>query len=162
VVSGAVWPFVCIVIMCGALSGFHALIASGTTPKDAVPGVRHSRDRYGAMVLEGFCGSDGAGGCMHAATRRLFAINVAQDTPAQRVSLCADGQDADGTRLGFESEGLPELERPDGREVGRTRRRRSHAAVGMANVILQIMKGLTGYWYHFVIMFRGVVHPHAP
>ena len=33
VVSGSVWPFVTIVIMCGALSGFHALIASGTTPK---------------------------------------------------------------------------------------------------------------------------------
>ena len=33
VISGPVWPFVCIVIMCGAISGFHALIASGTTPK---------------------------------------------------------------------------------------------------------------------------------
>jgi carbon starvation protein len=53
VVAGTVWPFVAIVIMCGALSGFHALIASGTTPKminkesDILP------IGYGAMILEG-------------------------------------------------------------------------------------------------------------
>ena len=54
VVPGSVWPFVCIVIMCGALSGFHALVSSGTTPKM----IARERDilpiGYGAMLLEGF------------------------------------------------------------------------------------------------------------
>src|SRR5262249_29660516 len=51
IIAGAVWPFVCIVIMCGAISGFHSLIASGTTPKMID---RESQIRpigYGAMVL---------------------------------------------------------------------------------------------------------------
>jgi carbon starvation protein len=54
VVPGSVWPFVCIVIMCGALSGFHALIGSGTTPKmiDRESDIRPIG--YGAMLLEGF------------------------------------------------------------------------------------------------------------
>ena len=53
VFSGSVWPFVTIVIMCGALSGFHALIASGTTPKmiDKESDVRAVG--YGAMLVEG-------------------------------------------------------------------------------------------------------------
>ena len=53
---GEVFPFVFITIMCGAISGFHSLIASGTTPKM----VERERDilpiSYGAMVLEGFVG----------------------------------------------------------------------------------------------------------
>ena len=53
VVSGTVWPFVCIVIMCGALSGFHALIASGTTPKMINKESDIRPIGYGAMILEG-------------------------------------------------------------------------------------------------------------
>lgn len=54
VISGAVWPFVCIVIMCGAISGFHSLIASGTTPKMVNKESDIRFIGYGAMVLEGF------------------------------------------------------------------------------------------------------------
>src|SRR2546423_15699908 len=54
VIPGSVWPFVCIVIMCGAISGFHSLIASGTTPK-MISKESHIRPiGYGAMVVEGF------------------------------------------------------------------------------------------------------------
>ena len=54
VVPGTIWPFVCIVIMCGALSGFHALVGSGTTPKmiDRESDIRPIG--YGGMLLEGF------------------------------------------------------------------------------------------------------------
>ena len=51
---GTVWPFVCIVIMCGALSGFHALISSGTTPKMIAKESDILPVAYGAMLLEGF------------------------------------------------------------------------------------------------------------
>ncbi len=54
VVPGTVWPFVCIVIMCGALSGFHALISSGTTPKMIAKESDILPVAYGAMLLEGF------------------------------------------------------------------------------------------------------------
>ena len=54
VISGPVWPFVCIVIMCGAMSGFHALIASGTTPKMIEKESDIRPIGYGAMVVEGF------------------------------------------------------------------------------------------------------------
>ena len=54
VVSGSVWPFVCIVIMCGALSGFHALIASGTTPKMINKESDIRPIGYGVMLMEGF------------------------------------------------------------------------------------------------------------
>ena len=53
VVSGSVWPFVTIVIMCGALSGFHALIASGTTPKMVNKESDIRPVGYGAMLVEG-------------------------------------------------------------------------------------------------------------
>ena len=51
--SGSVWPFVCIVIMCGALSGFHALIASGTTPKMVNKESDIRVIGYGGMLVEG-------------------------------------------------------------------------------------------------------------
>ena len=54
VVSGSVWPFISIVVMCGALSGFHALIASGTTPKMIYKESDIRPIGYGAMILEGF------------------------------------------------------------------------------------------------------------
>ena len=54
VVPGSVWPFVCIVIMCGALSGFHALVGSGTTPKMVNKESDIRPIGYGAMLVEGF------------------------------------------------------------------------------------------------------------
>src|SRR5262245_58862794 len=54
VYEGSVWPFVCIVIMCGAISGFHSLIASGTTPKMIYKESDIRPIGYGAMVVEGF------------------------------------------------------------------------------------------------------------
>ena len=54
VITGPIWPFLCIVIMCGAISGFHALIASGTTPKMINKESDIRPIGYGAMVVEGF------------------------------------------------------------------------------------------------------------
>ncbi len=53
-IPGTVWPFVCIVIACGALSGFHALISSGTTPRMINKESDIRSVGYGAMLLEGF------------------------------------------------------------------------------------------------------------
>lgn len=53
-ITGTVWPFVCIVIACGALSGFHALVSSGTTPKMVNKETDMCAIGYGAMLMEGF------------------------------------------------------------------------------------------------------------
>src|SRR5579862_6957298 len=84
VVSGAVWPFVCIVIMCGALSGFHALIASGTTPKMLYRESDIKPIAFGAMVLEGFVAVTALIAACALQPGDYFAINVAQDKPAQK------------------------------------------------------------------------------
>src|SRR5262249_38216961 len=76
IVKGKLYPFVFITIACGAISGFHSLIASGTTPKliDREPDCRPIG--YGAMLLEGLVGVTSlvAASCLHPAD--YFAINV--------------------------------------------------------------------------------------
>ena len=87
VVSGSVWPFVCIVIMCGALSGFHSLIASGTTPKMINKESDIRPIGYGAMVLEGFVAVTALVAACSLAPGDYFAINVAHRTKPRRSSL---------------------------------------------------------------------------
>ena len=83
VVGGTVWPFVCIVIMCGALSGFHALIASGTTPKMISKESEIKPIGYGAMLLEGFVSIMALVAACSLEPGDYFCINVSQSTPAE-------------------------------------------------------------------------------
>ncbi|HUJ11249.1 MAG TPA: carbon starvation protein A [Verrucomicrobiae bacterium] len=157
VVSGAVWPFVCIVIMCGALSGFHSLIASGTTPKMLY---RESDIRpigYGAMVVEGFVAVTALVAACALQPGDYFAINVAQDQPAQRVAYVQMVQSAQAEHgWDLAPKQLTELERETGeRLVGRVGGAVT-LAVGMASIFSKVLKGLTSYWYHFVIMFEAL------
>ena len=76
VISGTVWPFVCIVIMCGAISGFHALIASGTTPKMLNKESDIRPIAYGAMVVEGFVAVAALVAACALEPGDYFAINV--------------------------------------------------------------------------------------
>ena len=71
-ISGTVWPFVCIVIACGALSGFHALISSGTTPKMINKEIGHPPDRLRRDADGGFRVADGPDRRLLAGARRLF------------------------------------------------------------------------------------------
>ncbi len=157
VVSGSVWPFVCIVIMCGALSGFHALIASGTTPKMLY---RESDIRvigYGAMVLEGFVAVTALVAACALQPGDYFAINVAQDKPAQ---VAAYTKFVETTRVEHNWDVSPKELTALEQETGEHLRGRVGGAVtlavGMAKVFSGFMKGLTGYWYHFVIMFEAL------
>src|SRR5664280_2673988 len=89
VISVAVWPFICIVIMCGAISGFHSLVASGTTPKM----VYRERDirplGYGAMLLEGFVALAALIAACAMPPGDYFAINVAQKDDAQKAAYAS-------------------------------------------------------------------------
>jgi carbon starvation protein len=145
VVPGTVWPFVCITIMCGAISGFHALIASGTTPKmiDSEGDLRFIG--YGAMLMEGFVAITALIAASSMLPYDYFAIN------AKSISLVPAWAGADSN--------LKSLTQMVGEQhlAGRTGGAVS-LAVGMAQIFSGIpgMRGLMAYWYHFAIMFEAM------
>ncbi|MFH0982575.1 MAG: carbon starvation protein A [Planctomycetota bacterium] len=159
VVSGAVWPFVCIVIMCGAISGFHSLIASGTTPKMIHKESDIRPIGYGAMVIEGFVSITALVAACALHPGDYFAINVPQDQPAHVAayqSLLETAQAEHGWDL--QPKELTMLEAETGEKlVGRTGGAVT-LAVGMAKVFASMpgMKTVMSYWYHFVIMFEAL------
>ncbi|MCX5795817.1 MAG: carbon starvation protein A [Elusimicrobia bacterium] len=143
IIPGRVYPFVMITIACGALSGFHAIIGSGTTPKM----IADERDilfiGYGAMLVEGFVAVMALVAACVLLPADYFAINAA---PAAYA------------KLGIIPVHLPALAQSVGEQLqGRTGGAVS-LAVGMAHIFSQVpfMKGLMAYWYHFAIMFEAV------
>jgi carbon starvation protein len=153
IISGGVWPFICIVIMCGAISGFHSLISSGTTPKM----IQRERDvrtiGYGAMLLEGFVAVAALTAACALEPGDYFKINVA---PAKYSALVETEQQLRGwdlTEKEFASLEAGTEEKLAGRAGGAVT-----LAVGMAKVFSDLpgMKTLISYWYHFVIMFEAL------
>jgi len=143
VIPGKVFPFVFITIACGALSGFHAIIGSGTTPKM----IGNERDvlfiGYGAMLVEGFVAIMALVAACVLVPADYFAINAAP---------------AAFEKLGMAVVNLPELSREVGEQVQGRPGGAVSLAVGMAYIFSAIpaMKGLMSYWYHFAIMFEAV------
>lgn len=148
IVPGKVWPFCFITIMCGAISGFHALVSSGTTPK-MISNECHVRSiGYGCMLLEALVGVV----CLIAACALYpgdyYAINV---SPAVYAGLTET--------LGIHPVHLAELTRQVGEQslIGRTGGAVS-LAVGMAQIFSHIpgLASFMKYWYHFAIMFEAL------
>ena len=143
IIPGTLFPFVFITIACGAISGFHALISSGTTPK-MISLESHIRPiGYGAMLIEGLVGIVALIAATALYPGDYFAIN----TPAHVFA-----------NLGIPTVNLAELERQVGETVtGRTGGAVS-LAVGMAQIFSALpgMRGLMAYWYHFAIMFEAL------
>ena len=143
IIPGPLFPFAFITIACGAISGFHALIASGTTPKmiDRESDIRPIG--YGAMLIEGLVGIIAliAASAMHPGD--YFAINTSAATFAN---------------LGIPVVNLPELESAVGETVGGRPGGAVSLAVGIAQIFsgLPGMRGLMDYWYHFAIMFEAL------
>ena len=143
IVGGPVIPFIFITIACGALSGFHATIGTGTTPKM----ISNERDvlfvGYGAMLMEGFVAVMALVAACVLVPADYFAINAPADKFAQ---------------LGMQVVELPHLEE----QVQETLMSRPGGsvslAVGMAHIFSKIpfMEDLMAYWYHFAIMFEAV------
>jgi carbon starvation protein len=154
VVSGTVWPFVCIVIMCGALSGFHALIASGTTPKMLNMESDVRPIGYGGMLLEGFVALTALVAACALEPGDYFKINTDKAKHPAFVQRAAAQHGWDLAPVEFET-----LQQETGEAdlAGRTAGAVT-LAVGMAKVFASLpgMKQLTSYWYHFVIMFEAL------
>ena len=153
IIAGPVWPFICIVIMCGAISGFHSLVASGTTPKM----IYRERDAriigYGAMVLEGFVAIAALTAACALEPGDYFKINVAPDKYAALVDTSAHRFNWD-----LQAKEFTELEAGTGEQLAGRTGGAVTLAVGMAKVFSNLpgMKTLTSYWYHFVIMFEAL------
>ena len=151
IVPGKVFPFVFITIACGAISGFHGLVSSGTTPK-MIDKESHARPiGYGAMLAESIVGVMALIAATSMFPHDYFQINVPVAKFAQiEASLQA---------MGFSASNLVELTKAVGEETlaGRTGGAVS-LAVGMAQIFSGIpgMSGLMSYWYHFVIMFEAL------
>ncbi len=143
IIPGAAFPFIFITIACGALSGFHAIIGSGTTPKM----VAKERDilfvGYGAMLVEGFVAMMALIAACVLIPADYFAINA---VPAVYA------------KMGMTPVNLPELATQVGEQVQGRPGGAVSLAVGMAYIFSSVpfLKGMMAYWYHFAIMFEAV------
>jgi carbon starvation protein len=157
--DGPIFPFVFICIMCGAVSGFHALVSSGTSPK-MISQESHVRlIGYGAMLIEGLVGIVALIAASALPQGDYWAINI----DLSKVQHYADTLE----RMHADTDNLPEIERQVGGESLRGRTGGAVTlAVGMATILTDAMRRLTGdasrleavvkYWYHFAIMFEAL------
>jgi carbon starvation protein len=143
IIPGPLFPFAFITIACGAISGFHALIASGTTPKmiDRESDIRPIG--YGAMLIEGLVGVVSLIAATAMFPGDYFAINT---PPAVFAGL------------GIPVVNLPELQAAVGENVAGRPGGAVSLAVGIAQIFTALpgMRGLMDYWYHFAIMFEAL------
>lgn len=143
IVPGKVYPFVFITIACGAISGFHALVGSGTTPKMLSKESDARPIAFGAMLLESFVGIMALIAASSLFPGDYFAINVSPEK----------FQD-----LGLATVNLADLSRQVGENIAGRPGGAVSLAVGMAQIFSGIpgMRHLMDYWYHFAIMFEAL------
>jgi carbon starvation protein len=145
IIPGKVFPFMFITIACGAISGFHALIASGTTPK-MIMSEKHIRPiGYGAMITEGFVAMTALIAACILMPGDYFAIN----TKISAAGLAA---------LGFPVDKIGELSRMVGLNVQGRPGGAVSLAVGMTSIFSHIpgMRVLMPYWFTFALMFESL------
>jgi carbon starvation protein len=145
IIPGKLFPFMFITIACGAISGFHALISSGTTPKMLMNEKDIKMIGFGAMLVEGFV----AAMALIAAT-----ILVPGDYFAINTKLSFDAIAA----LGFPVDKVTEFSKMVGTDVAGRPGGAVSLAVGMASILSGIpgMYSLMPYWYNFALMFEAL------
>src|SRR5881628_3387592 len=159
VIPGKVYPFVFITIACGAISGFHALISSGTTPKMIAKETDARMIGYGGMLMEGIVGVVALIAATSLFPGDYFAINTQQTTDAQKAKYVrmVDQETAQGFNL--QPQEIDHLQQESGEK---NLRGRTGGAVTLALGIAKIFDGIPGlrglmkYWYHFAIMFEAL------
>ena len=147
IIPGKLFPFLFVTIACGAISGFHALVASGTTPKMINKESDARMIGYGAMLMEGIVGIIALIAACSLEMGDYFAINL----PPEKFAALAPVH-------GLSVVNLAELSREVGENVaGRTGGAVS-LAVGFAQIFTAMpgMKALMSVWYHFAIMFEAL------
>ncbi|MGQ3001989.1 MAG: carbon starvation CstA family protein [Hydrogenophaga sp.] len=155
--SGNLFPFLFITIACGAVSGFHALISSGTTPKMLDNEVNARFIGYGGMLAESFV----AVMALVAASCIEPGIYFAMNSPAALVGSTPEAVAQTLSTWGFVI--TPEMLVQTAKDVGENTilARAGGAptlAVGMAHILHQVVGGQTmmAFWYHFAILFEAL------
>jgi carbon starvation protein len=160
VVSGPLFPFLFVTIACGALSGFHALISSGTTPK-LVEKERQTRlIGYGGMLMESFVAIMALVAAVSIDRGIYFAMNASSAATGGTVQTAAAFVNSLGlTGVHVTPEALDQVARDVGEHsvVSRTGGAPT-LAVGLAHIMQQLVGGvgLMSFWYHFAIMFEAL------
>jgi carbon starvation protein len=155
--SGSLFPFIFITIACGAVSGFHALISSGTTPK-LLDNEKNARMiGYGGMLMESFVA------IMAMVTASVIdpGVYFAMNSPAAVIGSNVESAAQVISQWGFMI--TPDVLLQTAKDVGETTilSRAGGAptlAVGMAQIFSQVMGGqsMMAFWYHFAILFEAL------
>ncbi len=145
IIPGPIWPYVFITIACGAISGFHALIGSGTTPKMVDQETQIRFIGYGAMCVEGFVATMALISAIVLYPGDYFAINVLAPAYAKVQAVFPPVEIQQLQAL----VGIDIMHRPGGAVS---------LAVGMAHIFSSIggMSHLMSYWYQFALMFEAL------
>lgn len=145
VIPGALFPFMFITIACGAISGFHALVSSGTTPKMIENELEIKTIGFGAMLVEGFVSVIAVIAATILIPGDYFAINT---------NLSFD----ELAQLGFPISRIFELSQDVGTDIAGRPGGAVSLAVGMASIFSSLpgMKSLMPYWYNFALMFEAL------
>ncbi|MGK3948277.1 carbon starvation CstA family protein [Microbacterium sp. K2] len=158
--AGALFPFLFVTIACGALSGFHALIASGTTPKMIEKEKQTRFIGYGGMLMESFVAIMALVAAISIDRGLYFAMN---SSPAATLGT-VEGAVAFVNSLGLTGVNLtPEMLTSTAEAVGEESivSRTGGAptlALGLAHIMQQWIggTGMMAFWYHFAIMFEAL------
>lgn len=159
IIPGKVFPFVFVTIACGAISGFHSLISSGTTPKMLDKETDARVIGYGSMLMEGLVGVVALVAASSLLPGDYFSINMKQGTPEAKTTYTQFVETNTTEGFDLHEQKLEELTQETGEK---NLRGRTGGAVTLAVGIAQIFSGLPGmrglmkYWYHFAIMFEAL------
>ncbi|WP_410534865.1 carbon starvation CstA family protein [Streptomyces sp. KL2] len=157
VFAGSLFPFLFITIACGALSGFHALVASGTTPKLIQKESQVRMIGYGSMLMESFV----AVMALVAACVIDPGLYYAMNAPAGMLGTTVESASQAVANLGFSitPDQLAAAAKAVEEEtlIARTGGAPT-LAVGMAEIFSQVFggAGMKAFWYHFAIMFEAL------
>ena len=150
IIPGTVFPYLFITIACGAISGFHSLVSSGTTPKMLMKESQIKLITVGAMLSEGIVSVLALIAAASLLPLDYFMINV----PIEKFQSILPQLQA----MGFVDSNITQLSTEVGEKIiGRTGGAVS-LAVGMAQIFSSIpgLTTLMSYWYHFAIMFEAL------
>ncbi len=150
IIPGRLFPYLFITIACGAISGFHSLVSSGTTPKMIMKEADIKTIAVGSMLTEGVVSIMALIAACSLLPLDYFQINV----PVEKLQAILPKLHS----MGFTESNLSQLSSSVGEKIaGRTGGAVS-LGVGMAYIFSSIpgMKSLMSYWYHFAIMFEAL------
>jgi carbon starvation protein len=143
IIKGKLFPFLFVTIACGAISGFHSLVSSGTTPKMLSKETDARVIGYGAMLCEALVGVLALIAATSTHPGDYFAINTTPEVFA---------------KLGMNTVNLEHMSREVGEQLAGKTGGGVSLAIGMAQIFsgLPAMDKLLGYWFHFAIMFEAL------